>query len=933
MMGRPINKIWFLLSISAVIAVFISFEYSKAIDLIIPEKKEREPAALEDKSMLQSDGQNFRILSTGSLVPTLNASDPVLYYYGNPGDCNRPTNFNQDRIINFIDYAIFANSWQTTYGDLNYNERCDLIIDDFIDYKDLACFSEDWLWRRAWGFETGTEYWVPRAGYDLGCTKVSQSSEYHTEGSYSLEMLMDLQIQNSNKRSGEAFVLYPCGDLSGKKIVVDIYCPPGSGGTPSAYNGLQVFVKDSEYRCEYGKWINISLENTWYMIGLTVDGIPDGGGGFVQSGFDPTDIIQIGVKMSLNSYATQDYLGSIYVDNVWMHIPEPLPPGPVPASDYAFDFTNMTPEIQASKSFADYSEHRPFWDVDTDWNANAWDSNDINIVSLFGNRVLSIDADLKGEDCNDNDRKGYVGIEAFPNIDIANKDNKVIRFGVKFESLHSGQYVGTAQVYAYNRRADPPTYYWFVGPKIVVGGTEWQEVSFDLSDYPEEDLIQLLKVGIQFWGDVSYTGKIYIDDITIGGVELDNFINRNEGFVTTNGTVFEVNEVPFRFAGNNCYYPFYKTHFMTNDLMYTMQVNGLKVLRTWGFCDGLGEFLADNDGYTPNGNEGCTFQPKLGKYDELTFRQLDYVIKCAGEHGIRLIIPLVNYWSDKDKYPRENAFGGVAQYVEWAQKAEYDTNGCITNKDLFYTDPNCKQAYKNYVAQVINRVNTLTRAAYKDDPTILAWELANEPEAESDITGDTVYNWAVEMSAFVKNLDAKHMVALGDCGFMKGETDPSGEGGDYPYNGYKGVDWIRNLGISDIDFGTVHVYPDHWFQYQPDVNQAVWAYAWIKKHIIDGHNAGKPIIFEEFGRMRSKGDRDALYTEWTDLFYGYEGYEAAGDCVWMIAGKVNNTDEDNYPLDPEVYYPDYDGFTFWDHNQTASTMDIIENHAAAMNSD
>jgi len=748
MMGRPINKIWFLLSISAVIAVFISFEYSKAIDLIIPEKTEREPDALEDKSMLQSDGQNFRVPSSGSLAPTPHASDPAFYYYDSPVDCKRQTNFNDDIVINFFDYAIFANSWQTTSGDLNYNERCDLIVDGFIDYNDLFCFCEDWLLRQA---------------------------------------------------------------------------------------------------------------------------------------------------------------------------------------DYAFDFTNMTPEIQESKNFAVYSEHRPFWDIDKGWNAIAWESNDITIESLGGNKVLSIDADFKIDPNDSSKRKGYVGIEAFPNIDISDKDCKVIQFRVMFE-YPVPEYGMLAQVYAYNRRADPATR-WFEGPNVYVVGAEWQEVSFDLSDYPEEELMQLLKVGIQFWGNNPYTGKIYIDDISIGGVEFDDFNNLNKGFVTANGTDFMVNGKRLRFVGNNCYYPFYKTHFMTNDLMDTMQAKGLKVLRTWGFCDGLGEFVADNDGYTPNGNEECTFQPKLGKYDELTFIQLDYVIKCAGEHGIRLIIPLVNYWSDKDKYPRENAFGGVAQYVEWAEKAEYDTNGCITNKDLFYTDPDCKQAYKNYVAQVINRINTLTQIAYKDDPTILAWELANEPEAESDTTGDTVYNWAVEISAFVKSLDPNHMVAVGDCGFMKGETDPSGEGGDYPYNGYKGVDWIRNLGISDIDFGTVHVYPDHWFQYQPDVNQAVWANAWIKKHITDGNNAGKPIIFEEFGRMRSKGDRDALYTEWTDLFYGYEEYGAAGDCVWMIAGKVNNTDEDNYPLDPEGYYPDYDGFTFWDHNQTASTMDIIENHEKKMNSD
>ena len=41
------------------------------------------------------------------------------------------------------------------------------------------------------------------------------------------------------------------------------------------------------------------------------------------------------------------------------------------------------------------------------------------------------------------------------------------------------------------------------------------------------------------------------------------------------------------------------------------------------------------------------------------------------------------------------------------------------NHDLFYTDANVQAAYKSYVNTFVTR--------YKDEPTILAWELANEP--------------------------------------------------------------------------------------------------------------------------------------------------------------------------------------------------------------
>ena len=108
----------------------------------------------------------------------------------------------------------------------------------------------------------------------------------------------------------------------------------------------------------------------------------------------------------------------------------------------------------------------------------------------------------------------------------------------------------------------------------------------------------------------------------------------------------------------------------------------------------------------------AALQPGPGVFNEAAFRAFDYVLHKADLAGVRLLIALTN---------GNPEFGGVPQYLQWCGGG---------SERAFYEASACKALYKNYITYVLNRVNTYNGRRYKDDPTIFAWELANEPRIE-----------------------------------------------------------------------------------------------------------------------------------------------------------------------------------------------------------
>lgn len=71
--------------------------------------------------------------------------------------------------------------------------------------------------------------------------------------------------------------------------------------------------------------------------------------------------------------------------------------------------------------------------------------------------------------------------------------------------------------------------------------------------------------------------------------------------------------------------------------------------------------------------------------------------------------------------------------------------------DDFYSDPHIISWYKAWAAHLIHRNNTYNGILYREDPTIFAWELANEPRCQGSGTYGTSTNCTLNYAIYGKD--------------------------------------------------------------------------------------------------------------------------------------------------------------------------------------
>lgn len=354
-------------------------------------------------------------------------------------------------------------------------------------------------------------------------------------------------------------------------------------------------------------------------------------------------------------------------------------------------------------------------------------------------------------------------------------------------------------------------------------------------------------------------------------------VEAGDGFIRTSGIHFMLNGNPFYANGFNAYWLMYfasdpSQRSKVSAAIREASSHGLTVARTWAFSDG---------GYRP-------LQYAPGSYNEDMFKGLDFVISEARRYGIKVVLSLANNYE---------SFGGKKQYVNWARShGQY-----LNSDDDFFRNYVVKGYYKNHIRTVLNRYNKFTGVVYKNDPTIMAWELMNEPRCTSDPSGRTIQAWATEMASYVKSIDRNHLLEVGLEGFY-GQTTPQRRSLNPSFD--IGTDFIANNRIPGIDFATAHAYPDQWITNSNDQAQLSFLNNWLDSHIQDAqYILRKPLLITEFGKSSkdsgfSSYQRDLLYNTVYYKIYSSakRGGAAAGGLFWQLLSEGMNSFGDGYEI-------------------------------------
>ncbi|KAI9487421.1 MAG: glycoside hydrolase superfamily [Benjaminiella poitrasii] len=312
-----------------------------------------------------------------------------------------------------------------------------------------------------------------------------------------------------------------------------------------------------------------------------------------------------------------------------------------------------------------------------------------------------------------------------------------------------------------------------------------------------------------------------------------------------------------------------------------------------------------------------SLQPCPGQYNEHLFEALDYLLEEMSKRNMTAVMTLSNFW---------HWSGGFSQYIAWitnetipypVTRDKWDAFTDFTKR--FYNDPTIRkevnQLYKDHIRAVQTRRNTINGKIYNQDPVIMSWQIANEPQLAPK-------DWFEDIAHFIKQGSPHQLVSSG----IESKVDQ--------------IDFLNAHESSNVDYCTCHCWVENWGIYDPNdaspgkesLKAAIkYAREYITSRYEWSLKVGKPIVLEEFGMARDgwRKPMDSQYkydpstsTSHKDEFFKkgiYQSIEAlyhhGGSNFWAYGGIGRSTDKPNSygmvwlgdpPHEPRGWYSVYD---------------------------
>jgi mannan endo-1,4-beta-mannosidase len=292
---------------------------------------------------------------------------------------------------------------------------------------------------------------------------------------------------------------------------------------------------------------------------------------------------------------------------------------------------------------------------------------------------------------------------------------------------------------------------------------------------------------------------------------------------------------------------------------------------------------------------------------------LDFLLAEMKKRNMKAVIYLNNYW---------NWSGGMGQYITWADPELAASVPFNPGKEMgarddtyprtFYSHQQAQENFRNYISSLISRKNIFTNTVYKDDPTIMAWQLSNEPRPGMDgEQGESNMNefmrWIDETAGFIHSLDSNHLVSSGNEGK---------------------VGTIQNLeyyekthATKNIDYLTLHIWAKNWSWFDADKPDETFPVAkknaleHLKLHIDLARKMNKPLAMEEFGLDRDHKNyfpgtptkmRDEYFAALFEMLYREAslGAPIGGANVWAWGGEGVPMDKIKRSIEASAYVGD-----------------------------